>query len=170
MNGKRIKGEGMAELIVCARKEVPFHILPGKKYDIIAFYDEAWDRVQCPPGSLGRLLELHIADVLQPGDPKSMDNAAALRIKVFADEAMKNADALIVCCAAGMSRSPAVAAAVMRGSGLDDGCIWDDARYSPNPLCYEMVLNAYGIAPDNLDALKERSRLARYNKINDFRF
>jgi len=32
-----------------------------------------------------------------------------------------------------------------------------------------MVLNAYGIAPDNLEALKERSRQALHKKINDLR-
>lgn len=159
----------MCEFIICARKEVPYQIMPGKKYAVIAFYDEAFDRVQYPQESVYKLLGLHIADVLLPRDPKSMDSAAAWQIKAFADEVMKNVDALIVCCSAGISRSPAVAAAIMRGSGLDDGSIWDDCRYSPNPLCYEMVLRAYGIAPDDIDALTERSRLALHKKINGLR-
>jgi len=57
-----------------------------------------------------------------------MDEAAAERINAFADEALITVDALIGCCAVGISCSPAVAAAIMRGKGLDGGSIWDDTH------------------------------------------
>ena len=159
----------MLEFIVCSRKEVPFEIIEGEKYGIIAFYDYPGDKVQYPAESVCRILELRIGDVLLPQDPRSIDEDTGLRIKKFADEIMDKADALIVCCSAGISRSSAVAAAIIRGNGGDDGFIWDDCRYSPNTLCYERVLVAYGIVPENTKALQERSRQALHNKIKDAR-
>lgn len=155
----------MLEIIICSRKEVPFEVREGKKFGIIAFYDYPGDKVQYPEECIFKILELHVADVLLPRDPKSMDEDTALRIKEFADEIMDKADALIVCCSAGISRSPAVAAGIIRGNGGDDGYIWDDCRYSPNPLCYERVLAAYGIISKNTKELQEKSRMALHRKI-----
>lgn len=159
----------MCELIICSRKEVPFEIREGKTYGIIAFYDYPGDKVQYPEDSVYKILELHVADVLLARDPKSMDEETALRIKEFADDVIDKADVLIVCCSAGISRSSATAAAIIRGNKMDDSYIWDDCRYSPNPLCYEQVLAAYGIVPKNTKALLERSRQALHNKIMEAR-
>lgn len=52
-------------------------------------------------------------------------------------------DTLIVHCSAGVSRSPAVAAAVLKGLGESDEAIWNDPRYHPNELVYTVVLAAF---------------------------
>lgn len=54
------------------------------------------------------------------------------------------ADVLYCCCDAGESRSPAVAAAVMRYFGLDDMQVWRNPHYHPNMLVFEMMTNVLG--------------------------
>lgn len=51
------------------------------------------------------------------------------------------ADVLYCCCDAGESRSPAVAAAVMRCFGMDDMLVWRNPHYHPNMLVFEMMTN-----------------------------
>jgi len=159
----------MFEIAICSRKEVPLKIAQDKSYAVIAFFDYPDDKVEYPKGSVYKVLELHTADVTAPRDPRSMDEAAAVRIIEFVNEVIEKVDILIVCCSAGISRSSAVAAAVIRGNGMDDGVIWDDYRYSPNPLCYERVLAVYGIIPKNMKQLQERSRMALHKKIEENR-
>ena len=47
---------------------------------------------------------------------------------------------IVVQCEQGMSRSPAVAAAICKGMGGDDQRFW--RNYSPNRYVYEVVLGA----------------------------
>ena len=77
-----------------------------------------------------------------PGRSFSKADAAA-----FADF-IKNleADVLYCCCDAGESRSPAVAAAVMRYFSLDDMQIWENPHYHPNMLVFEKLAGALGVA------------------------
>lgn len=78
-----------------------------------------------------------------PGRSFSLEDA-----KAFADYAkgLTDVDTLYCCCDAGESRSPAVAAAVMRYFGLDDMLVWKNPHYHPNMLVFETQANALGIA------------------------
>ena len=77
-----------------------------------------------------------------PGRSFSQTDAA-----VFADSVKDlEADVLYCCCDAGESRSPAVAAAVMRYFGLDDMQVWRNPHYHPNMLVFEMLADAMGVA------------------------
>lgn len=78
-----------------------------------------------------------------PGRSFSLEDA-----KVFADyvKRLADVDTLYCCCDAGESRSPAVAAAVMRYFGLDDMQVWENPHYHPNMLVFEMLANALGVA------------------------
>lgn len=69
---------------------------------------------------------------------------------------------LYVCCDAGQSRSPAIAAAVLRQLGLDDSRVWDNPLYQPNMLCFCTMLEALGLAAEDaeIDDLIQRSRNA----------
>jgi len=73
----------------------------------------------------------------------SLHDAAA-----FADfvKGTDGLDVLYCCCDAGESRSPAVAAAVMRYFGLDDMQIWENPHYHPNMLVFEMLAAALAVA------------------------
>ena len=68
----------------------------------------------------------------------------AENIKNFVLSLPKEIQELIVCCPAGISRSPAVAAGILKGLGYSDMHIWRNPRYSPNRLCYKLMLKAFG--------------------------
>lgn len=50
----------------------------------------------------------------------------------------------VVHCGAGLSRSPAVAAAITRGFLRQDDAMWFE-RYMPNRFVYRMMLNAFEV-------------------------
>ncbi len=50
-------------------------------------------------------------------------------------------DKLIVHCTAGQSRSAGVAAAILKVYTGDDSQIFNNKKYTPNMLCYRLVLN-----------------------------
>lgn len=54
-------------------------------------------------------------------------------------------DTLYCCCDAGESRSPAVAAAVMRYLGMDDMAVWRNPHYHPNMLVFAMLMDAFDL-------------------------
>ena len=74
------------------------------------------------------------------------------------------ADVLYCCCDAGESRSPAVAAAVMRFLGLDDMQVWENPHYHPNMLVFETLANALGA-----DASDEEKDFRFYTNRKAFR-
>ena len=80
-------------------------------------------------------------DYESPGRSFSQTDAAAVA------DFIKNlgADVLYCCCNAGESRSPAVAAAVMRYFGLDDLQVWKNPHYHPNMLVFEMLADALDV-------------------------
>ena len=94
-------------------------------------------KVRCIPYVFRQYEDL---DCECPGRSFSKADAAA-----FADF-IKNleGDVLYCCCDAGESRSPAVAAAVMRYFDLDDMQVWRNPHYHPNMLVFEMLGNALG--------------------------
>jgi predicted protein tyrosine phosphatase len=56
----------------------------------------------------------------------------------------KNIDySIIVHCDAGISRSSAVGAAILKYYIGDDSSIFDSPRYFPNMWCYKKILNAF---------------------------
>lgn len=55
-------------------------------------------------------------------------------------------DTLFVCCDSAQSRSTAMAAAISRFNGLDEMKIWRNPQYHPNPLVYDTLCNALGLA------------------------
>lgn len=70
----------------------------------------------------------------------------ALAVCDFALSLPPEVELLIVHCTEGVSRSAAVAAAVLEGMGGDAGWIWQSGDYRPNPLVYRTVLAAFGRA------------------------
>ena len=83
-------------------------------------------------------------DYESPGRSFSREDAVAFADFLAAQETP--IDTLYCCCDAGESRSPAVAAAVMRYLGMDDMAIWQNPRYHPNMLVFVMLTEALGAA------------------------
>ena len=67
----------------------------------------------------------------------------AVAIRDFVLFYMDSVELLIVHCTEGVSRSSAVAAAILDGLNMDSGWIWNSVIYRPNPLVYKLVLNAF---------------------------
>ena len=108
-------------------------------------------------------------DYESPGRSFSREDA-----KAFADfltEQETPIDTLYCCCDAGESRSPAVAAAVMRYLGMDDMAIWQNPRYHPNMLVFDMFTQALGVAIDDTrkDDLFQTNRTAFSKAIKQVR-
>lgn len=96
-----------------------------------------------------------------PGRSFSKADAAA-----FADflKGLAGIHTLYCCCDAGESRSPAVAAAVLRYLGKDDMPIWRDPHYHPNMLVFSMLTEALAVP-----ASDEEKDLRLYTNQKAFR-
>ena len=99
-------------------------------------------------------------DYESPGRSFSLEDAVAFADFLTAQE--NPIDTLYCCCDAGESRSPAVAAAVMRYLGMDDMAIWQNPRYHPNMLVFVMLTEALGAAVSDgeIDFLMETNQKA----------
>ena len=76
---------------------------------------------------------------------RSFSREDAVSFADFLTEQETRIDTLYCCCDAGESRSPAVAAAVMRYLGMDDMAIWQNPRCHPNMLVFVMLAEAMGL-------------------------
>lgn len=78
-----------------------------------------------------------------PGRSFSSEDA-----KAFTDyvKGLADVNTLYCCCDAGESRSPAVAAAVMRYLGMDDMAVWRNPHYHPNMLVFAMLMDAFNLS------------------------
>jgi predicted protein tyrosine phosphatase len=87
------------------------------------------------------LLRLVFEDVTQRGTPKSFTSDQAAEILDFVADVWNRIETLLIHCDIGMSRSPAVAAALCRIYYRDDGR-WFELEF-PNRLVYDELLAAH---------------------------
>lgn len=83
---------------------------------------------------------------------RSFSNEDAEVIAGFVRSQIDFVDTLYICCDAAESRSPAVAAAVMRYFGLDDTEIWRNPHYHPNMLVFLRLCEALGVSVSDGEA------------------
>ncbi len=76
-----------------------------------------------------------------------LDGKTAAAMAEYIITLPEDLDTLFVCCDMGQSRSPAMAAAIMRYHGLDEDVIWKNPRYEPNLRVYKILSNALGVPP-----------------------
>ena len=91
-------------------------------------------------------LVLCFQDTCNKNDPAAFSFEMAESIIRFIRELPEDVDDIYVCCAAGESRSPAIAAALLRISGRPDESVWKNPYYSPNTLVYCRILQKYGVS------------------------
>lgn len=86
---------------------------------------------------------------------RSFSRVDAMAFAGFLRGQDNSTDALYCCCDAGESRSPAVAAAVMRYFGMDDAAVWHNPHYHPNMLVFAMLAEELGLAlsDEEIDSL-----------------
>lgn len=96
-----------------------------------------------------RFLVLNFDDITSPGRLYSFrpEHAQAIvRLVREADGDGGAVERIVVACDGGVSRSAAVAEALMLSFGRDDEAeIWADPRYSPNRLVYEVMCEGLGL-------------------------
>lgn len=131
-------------------REMPFDLL-------IASTSYGWyEEYAAVPRDKMLLLEYEDTAIRGSG---SFDADLARRVVEFLG-ANEEARDVAFACDAGLSRSPALAAACLRGWGYGDGCIWLNPHFRPNTLVYQLTCEAYGI--DATDA--EAEELAEANE------
>ena len=83
---------------------------------------------------------------------RSFSKEDAEDIASFVMSQLDLTDALYICCDAGESRSPAVAAAIMRYQGADDVKIWKNPHYHPNMHVFLRLCEALGVSVSDGEA------------------
>lgn len=121
-------------------------------YAVISIRSAGRRRARVPrPGHCLAVLYLCFDDAepvagLQPKSPvQLMSPGQAAQIWAFVDKHRGQTGAILVHCEAGMSRSPAVAAAICRAMGQDDRTYFQ--TYQPNLHVYRTLLEARGLKP-----------------------
>ena len=110
---------------------------------VISITSAADDVARIPPSPETRaILRLSFADADVAHDPPLVlfDAAHARAIAAFVREHRDHVERIVVHCDAGLSRSPAVAAAITKWLGEDDAPWFK--RYRPNSLVYRTLLDA----------------------------
>ena len=102
----------------------------------------------------GLVLRTVFRDTEDPSFPEAMTPAHARSIIRFAEGLPETVTDLYVCCAKGSSRSPAVAAALLRASGRSDMDVWKNPYYVPNRLVYQVLCRELGLEADEETILR----------------
>ena len=95
-----------------------------------------------------RVLVLRFDDVLDPRNEHAFTPELAARIHRFVDAAMAAevpARRIICACDGGVSRSVAVAAALMGYFGMDGASAWAVRSGRPNGLVHRLLMEEFGL-------------------------
>lgn len=119
-----------------------FDLPPGQNA-IIVCSDYKNDYVyQCLPENI---LVMDFPDVEDKNYPGAFNSAHARKIIGFISALSEQVTDIYVCCSEGASRSPAIAAAILRMSGRSDKAVWCNPYYKPNALVYSRLCHECGL-------------------------
>lgn len=142
------------KFIVRDRESVQQGILVRSSYILISIRDPERPKVRVPKQSgLRDVLYLAFHDVDPAGDTALPDDVTlmthedAKRIWSFVKKWEKKIGSVVVRCEQGMSRSPAVAAALCKSMGGDDRFFWQE--YRPNRHVYRLTLDGPSAEDEN---------------------
>ena len=108
---------------------------------------------------------LEFQDTDDPTNEYSFNSVQTKELTRFLSELPADITDLYIACDAGCSRSPAIAAALLRASHRSDRTIWKNPRYYPNPLVYKAVCKAYHLCtPKTMVHLLVRINQKAYRK------
>ncbi len=136
------------EIRVCDRDEIERGMPIRSDYVVISIHDPGKKRANVKPQSGLRdvlFLAFHDAEPAAgfelPPEIQPITAAQADAIRKFVRKHEADAGAIIVHCEQGMSRSPAVAAAISDALGLDPRRFWQ--FHTPNAYVYHTVADAF---------------------------
>lgn len=135
------------DFIVTDRDGIEAKLVIRSSYVVISIHDPRRRpaKVRKQPGLRDILfLSFHDSEPIErltlPPEVKLMTPEQAKQIHQFIEKHKSDVGAVVVHCEQGMSRSPAVAAALCKSMGGDDRRFWRD--YQPNSYVYRLVLEA----------------------------
>jgi len=96
-------------------------------------------------GRFPRKITLSFSDRTNKDGINSFKLEYAERIETFIRSLDDHIDKVIVACILGRSRSAGIAAALVWYFGGDSLRIFEDSQYTPNPLCYRLLIDAFGM-------------------------
>ena len=97
--------------------------------------------------------------------PGAFNGAHARAIIRFLRSLPDSVTDLYVCCSKGGSRSPALAAALLKGSGRRDDAVWKNPFYVPNTLVYKRMCKELGFfMPGLFVRFKKLGNILQYKK------
>lgn len=115
-------------------------------------------------------LVLYFDDVTTVGR-NSFNRNIAREINNFIKKLDFNKDKLYVCCDSGVSRSSAIAAAILRKYNQNENLIWKDYTYQPNMLVYKTLCDEFNLSNNyiRLRHKKNINKKALKKKIEESR-
>ena len=135
------------EFIVTDRVGIEEGVLVRSPYIVISIHDpnKRPAKVRKQPALLEVLVVAfddaeEVPPTSLPGVVKLMTAKQAGQIRQFVEKHRAKAGTVVVHCEQGMSRSPAVAAALCRALGGDDRTFWRE--YQPNRHVFRLLCNA----------------------------
>ena len=90
-------------------------------------------------------LTVSFPDMENRNYPGAFNENHARRIITFLESLSDDVSDVYICCSQGISRSPAVAAALLRSSGRSDAPVWENPFYTPNALVYFRLCRESGV-------------------------
>ena len=136
------------EIIVTDRESIEAGIAVRTRYVVISIHDSRSKKPKVRKlTGLKDVLYLKFDDAEPsvhmelPANIKLMTAAHAKAVWDFLALHQKTIGTVVVHCEQGMSRSPAVAAAIAKKLGMDDTRFWDE--HQPNRHVYEMMLTSF---------------------------
>lgn len=115
-------------------------------------------------------LVLSFDDVITIGK-NSFNKTIASEINAFIKKVDFNKDKLYVCCDSGVSRSSAIAAAILRKYKKNENIIWKDYTFQPNILVYKTLCDEFNLS-NNYMRLRHKENInkkALKKRINESR-
>lgn len=115
-------------------------------------------------------LILHFDDITTL-NKNSINSNIAKQINSFVRDIDFNKQILYVCCDSGVSRSSAIAAAILRKYNENEDIIWKDYRFKPNILVYKTVCDEFNLKnfPIRLKHKENINKKAFKKKIKESR-
>lgn len=111
-------------------------------------------------------LVLHFDDITTTNH-NSINKDIAMQINSFVSNIDFKKEKLYVCCDSGVSRSSAIAAAILRKYNEDEDIIWKNYNYQPNILVYKTLCDEFNLKnlPMRLRHKESMNRKALRKKI-----